>query len=423
MINARELAFRVLYEVFCNDAFSNLALKSAFAREQNLSREDKNLVTSLVYGVVSRHYTLEYVIKKYSSVKPKKIADNIRIILEMGIYQLMFADRIPQSAAVNESVKLAKKHGRRGSDRFVNAILRTFCRDGCSIAYPEDDTQYLMIKYSYPKKLVRLWTEDFGRERAEEIMRSLNESAPLMLRANTLKLKPDELVKRFKDFGIKTEIADGSLLIAQGFDIARNKLYREGFFSVQDRGAYHAAITLDPKPGETVIDMCAAPGGKTTHIAELMENSGRVISCDIYEHKIKLINDSAKRLGIKTVEAMLSDASVLRESFLGLADRVLCDVPCSGWGIIRRKPDIKLSEIEPEALGELQLSILKNAAEYVKSGGVIVYSTCTINKRENECVTDAFVKDNKRFKKVYEKTFMPDTDGTDGFYICKLAED
>ncbi len=419
-MNAREAAFKALYEILYNGAFSNLALKEIPGRERGMSREDRALVTNLVYGVVSRHYTLEYIIGQYSSVKLKKLAKNINVILELGIYQLVYADKIPESAAVNESVRLAKKHGRNGSDRFVNAVLRAFCRDGCKLRYPEDKAEYLAVKYSYTTDMAKLWIDDFGFDTAEKLMASLNEPPELMLRANTLKISAEELVKRLRDSGIKSEAASGSLIKTRGFDVGRNKLYLNGYFSVQDKGAYNAAIALDPKEGETVIDMCAAPGGKTTHIAELQHDSGRIIACDIYEHKIKLIEDSARRLGIKSVAARLADSAVKDDALVNSADRVLCDVPCSGWGIIRRKPDIKLGRHDAAGLPDLQKKILANASGYVKPGGVIVYSTCTINKRENENVTGSFLKDNNNFEKVYEKTFLPYTDDSDGFYICKL---
>jgi 16S rRNA (cytosine967-C5)-methyltransferase len=334
----------------------------------------------------------------------------------------MYTDKIPQSAAVNESVKLAKKHGRKGTDRFVNAVLRSFCRDDCRVEYPSDKTDYLSIKYSFPKNITEKWLSDYGFSDTERLMASLIEPPKLMLRANTLKITAEELVKKLCDYGINSHITEGALISADGFDIAKNKLYKEGYFSVQDRGAYNAALALAPKENETIIDMCAAPGGKTTHIAELQKDTGRIIACDVHEHKIKLINESAARLGIHSIEARLADGSVKDETLIKSADRVLCDVPCSGWGIVRRKPDIKLGRNDTSELPKLQLAILKNAAEYVKDSGIIVYSTCTINKDENEKVTDELVKDGS-FKKLYEKTFMPYNDGSDGFYICKLERE
>ncbi|MCH5211415.1 MAG: 16S rRNA (cytosine(967)-C(5))-methyltransferase RsmB [Oscillospiraceae bacterium] len=422
MIGAREAALLTLYEIFENSAYSNLALKERMTKCKGMTASEKALLTNLVYGVVSRHYTLIHIIGKYSSIKLKKLADYVRIILEIGLYQLLYTDKIPESAAVNESVKLAKRYGRKGSDRFVNAVLRSFCRDGCRITYPENTEQYLSVKYSYSTNMVKLFIGTFERVRAEKIMASLNEPAPLTLRANLLKCSTPQLISELQERGIKAESCEGSLVYSDGFDIAESDLYKNGYFSVQDRAAYNAAITLAPQPGETVIDMCAAPGGKSTHIAELMNNEGHIISCDIHEHKIKLITGSARRLGIDIIDARINDGTIEDSELIGAADRVLCDVPCSGLGIIRRKPDIKLDRTDIDELPKLQIKILKNGAKYVKSGGTLVYSTCTLNSRENGDVISAFLADNGNFKKQYEKTYCPDTDNSDGFYICKLVK-
>lgn len=422
MIGAREAALLTLYEIFKNSAYSNLALKERMIKCKGMTEPEKALLTNLVYGVVSRHYTLIHIIGKYSSVKPKKLADYVRIILELGLYQLLYTDKIPESAAVNESVKLAKRYGRKGSDRFVNAVLRSFCRNGCRISYPENTEQYLSVKYSYSTDMVKLFADNFGKERAEKIMTALNEPAPLILRANILKCSAEQLISELKASGIKAELCDGSLVYSEGFDIAESKLYKSGYFSIQDSAAYNAAIMLAPQPGETVIDMCAAPGGKSTHMAELMNNKGHIISCDIHEHKIRLIQGSAKRLGIDIIDARISDGTAENTAFIGMADRVLCDVPCSGLGIIRRKPDIKLGRTDISGLPELQLKILENGAKYVKRGGTLVYSTCTLNNTENGDVISAFLADSDEFSKQYEKTYSPDTDGSDGFYICKLVK-
>ena len=422
MIGAREAALLTLYEIFKNSAYSNLALKERMIKCKGMSDPEKALLTNLVYGVVSRHYTLIHIIGKYSSIKPKKLADYVRIILELGLYQLLYTDKIPESAAVNESVKLAKRYGRKGSDRFVNAVLRSFCRDGCQISYPDNADQYLSVKYSYSIDMVKQFINNFGRERAEKVMAALNEPAPLMLRANTLKCSAEQLIIELNKRGIKAGLCEDSLIHSEGFDIAESDLYKNGYFSVQDRAAYNAAIALAPQPGETVIDMCAAPGGKSTHIAELMNNQGHIISCDIHEHKINLIKGSAKRLGIDIIDARISDGTAENPALIGTADRVLCDVPCSGWGIIRRKPDIKLGKSNIDELPEIQLKILKNGAEYVKPAGTLVYSTCTLNSLENDDVISAFLSGNSEFEKQYEKTYFPDTDGSDGFYICRLVK-
>lgn len=420
MIGAREAALLALNDIFYNGKYSNLAVKETLAKCRGMQSNEKALFTNLVYGVVSRHYTLEFVLSKFSSVKVKKLARYLRLILELGIYQIMFTDKIPDSAAVNESVKLAKKYCRKGSDRFINGVLRAVSRACKDIEYPQNINENLSVRYSYSPEMTDAFICLFGNGRAESIMRAMNEPPSLYLRANLLKIKPDEFCKKLSELDIKSHLLPDGMICAKGFDVGKNELYLSGMFSVQDRGAYNAAIVLDPQENETIIDMCAAPGGKTTHIAELMGDSGKIYACDIYEHKLKLIDDSVKRLGIQSVKTVLSDSTQPNADFFGVADRVLCDVPCSGWGIIRRKPDIKLSHTNLNELYQIQLSILKNASLYVKKDGCIVYSTCTFNRRENEDIINNFLKENNNFEKVYEKTFYPDVDDTDGFFICRL---
>lgn len=417
MISAREAALLTLNDIFYNGAYSNLAVKEMLSKCRGMDKNEKAFYTGLVYGVVSRHFTLEYVILKYSSIKLKKLARYVKIILEMGIYQLLYFDKVPQSAAVNESVKLAKKYCKKGSDRFVNAILRAFCKDNCSVEYPDDN---LAAKYSFSHEMTDLFVGQFGYEFSEQLMDALNLAPEFLLRPNVLKTDAKTLSKLLAKDGINNAVTDYGMINTDGFDVGASELYLDGFFTVQDRGAYSASVALDPKPGETVIDMCAAPGGKTTHIAELMNDNGRIIAFDIHEHKISLINNAAKRLGIKSIEAQTADSSQLLPQFKGGADRVLCDVPCSGWGIIRRKPDIKLSHTDLSELYRTQRKILQNGAEYVKKGGCLVYSTCTVNKHENEEIISEFLRDNNEFEKVYEKTYYPHIDGCDGFFICRL---
>ncbi len=420
MIKAREAALLTLYDIIYNGAYSNLALKERLAVNRGMEPREKALLTNLVYGVVSRHFTLIYIIKKYSSIRLNKIDKNIMLILELGLYQLLYTDKIPDRAAVDESVKLARKKNKHASG-FVNAVLRSFIRDGKVIEYPAQGTpEFLAVKYSYTSEMARLFMDNF-HERTESVMQALNEPPRLIIRANILKNNAGELKDRLKRDGIdSSQIPGTELLVCDGFDIADSILYSRGYFSVQDAAAYNTAIVLDPQPGETVIDMCAAPGGKSTHIAELMGDDGKVIACDIHENKLRLIESSAIRLGLKSVSAELSDGTICKDDYIGIADRVLCDVPCSGLGIIRRKPDIKLGKNDISALPDIQLSILENGSKFVKSGGMLVYSTCTINKYENEEVTGRFLNNSEDFIKTYEKLYLPDEDGTDGFYICKM---
>ena len=415
MITAREAALLALNDILYNGKYSNIAVKEMFGKCRGMDKTEKAFFTNLVYGVISRHFTLEYVISQYSAIRLKKLARYVKIILELGFYQIIYLDKVPESAAVNECVKLSKRYCKKGSDRFINGVLRAFLKNRCVI--PDDD---LAVKYSFSQEMTKMFLEQFGYEFAQQLMQALNTPPDIMLRPNNLKTDADELSLLLKSNGIENTVTDYGLVISDGFDVASNRLYKEGYFTPQDRGAYTASVVLAPKEGETIIDMCSAPGGKATHIAELMKDNGNILAFDIHEHKVSLINNSAKRLGFNSINAQVGDSAVYNSELNGIADRVLCDVPCSGWGIIRRKPDIKLSHTDLCELYDIQKKILDNGAKYVKIGGCIVYSTCTVNKKENEEIISEFLSKNKNFEKTYEKTFYPNIDGCDGFYVCRL---
>ncbi len=413
MKNAREEALKILFRVEYEGAYPNIALKDM---SDELLSHDRALVTNIVYGVINRKLTLDYIIKQKSKIKLKKLSKYILLILRMGIYQLVFMDKIPESAAVNESVKLAKRYGHSASSGYVNGILRNVSKNGFD--YPKDKIGRLSVEFSFPMWICQKWEEEFGYDFCKELMTSLAKEPMLTLRPNSLKTDAKSLCDMLN---VKAQVIDGAVE-CEGFDIAKDKLYLDGYYTVQDIAAMAAAIALDPQEGETVIDMCAAPGGKTTHIAELMKNKGKVRAFDIYEHKIELIKKNAQRLGISIIDASVSDASILDKNLIESADRVLCDVPCSGTGIIRRKPDIKWNRKEGDNFYPIQKKILENASRYLKKGGVLVYSTCSIERNENENVTSSFLDENKNFERLYEKTYYPNVDGTDGFYICKIKK-
>ena len=415
MITAREAALLALNDILYNGKYSNIAVKEMLGKCRGMDKTEKAFFTNLVYGVISRRFTLEYVISQYSAIKLKKLARYVKIILELGFYQLIYLDKVPESAAVNECVKLSKRYCKKGSDRFINGVLRAFLKNRCVI--PDDD---LAVKYSFSQEMTEMFLEQFGYEFSDQLMQALNTPPDIMLRPNTLKTDADKLSELLEADGIENTVTDYGMVISDGFDVASNRLYKEGYFTPQDRGAYTASVVLAPKEGETIIDMCSAPGGKATHIAELMKDNGNILAFDIHEHKVSLINNSAKRLGFNSINAQVGDSSVYNSELNGIADRVLCDVPCSGWGIIRRKPDIKLSHTDLCELYDIQKKILDNGAKYVKIGGCIVYSTCTVNKKENEEIISEFLSKNKNFEKTYEKTFYPNIDGCDGFYVCRL---
>lgn len=418
-MNVREDALKALYDIEFNGAYSNMAVKNVLSEKKDMSKQDKALFTALVYGVTDKKLTLDYYIRQFSKIRLKKISKYILLILRMGIYQLVFMDKIPQSAAVNESVKLAKRYGHSASAGFVNGVLRSV--SGSKIEYPNEQNEYLSVKYSFPLWLCNRWIEEFGFDFTESMMRAFEENKRITLRPNNLKVTAEELIKMLSDEGIKAEISENAV-VTDGFDIEHSRLYREGYFTAQDTAAMMAAEVLAPESGEYVIDMCSAPGGKTTHIAEIMKNKGRISAFDIYEHKAEIIRKNAERLGISIIDVSVWDASVYDEKLKNTADRVLCDVPCSGLGIIGRKPDIKWNRDEESDITSVQKKILENGAEYLKKGGALVYSTCTVEKSENEDITAAFLNTHKNFEKLYEKTFYPHTDGTDGFYICKMKK-
>lgn len=425
---------KTLYKIEYEGAYSNLALKEALHKAE-LSEVDKGFVTALVYGTIQRKITLDFYISQFSKIKLKKISKYILLILELGIYQLLFTDKVPQSAAVNESVKLAKRYGHASSAGYVNGILRSVVRCGGNLPEPKTEREKLCIKYSFPMQLAEKWIAEFGAEFADGLMQAMNEPAPYTLRVNTLKTTAEEMLRAFPESCRGRYLAEA--IYCRGFDAAKSAEYKNGFVTVQDEAAMLAARVLAPKPGEVVMDMCAAPGGKTTHMAQLMENKGKILAFDIHEHKIALIEENAKRMGTGIISARCADASLFLSEYKNSADKILADVPCSGLGIIRRKPDIKLNRESIDELPKIQYNILKNAAGYLKCGGELVYSTCTIEKDENEAVIERFLDNNRDFERVDitellpEKlrketarkgyiTLYPNVDGTDGFFIAKV---
>lgn len=418
-MNGREAALKVLYEIDKNGAYCDKALKNQLERCETPD-SDKRLVSELVYGVTDKRRRLDYIIENYSSQKLKKLSVWILNILRMGVYQLLFLDKIPQSAAVNESVKLARRYGHGASAGFVNAVLRTVSREG-DVSYTDND---IAIYYSVPDWLDEMLSTMYGREKTVRMYEAFSKPSPTTVRVNTLKAKPEEVIKGLEKKNVsvlRTEYDD--MLEISGFgDISKLSEYADGLITPQDISAYRVCTVMKPKPGERIIDMCAAPGGKTTHIAQLCGNDAEITAFDIYNHKLDIIKNNCKRLGVTCVTPMLCDGTVFNEKYAGSADRVLADVPCSGLGVIGKKFDIKWSR-SPEEIDELikiQRQIIKNAGAYLKPGGVLVYSTCTLNKNENENIARQFAKDNS-YEITFEETIMPYS-GSDGFYICKMKK-
>lgn len=425
MDKVRLAAAKVISEILDKGAYSNVALAQTLRRE-NFSDLDRRFCTELVYGTVKTVSTLDWKLQKYLNRPLEKVDAKILSVLRLGMYQIFFMDRVPNSAAVNESVELAKKISGIGASKFVNGVLRSCVREPDKSNLPTgDDAESTALQTFHPLWLVNLFVEEFGLEAAKKICQVDNEEPPLCLRVNTLKTSRENILAELKSLGVEVEeskIAEEGIICKSHGALDRFKPLKLGLCQVQDESSMVAAHLLNPKPGDFVIDCCAAPGGKSTHIAALMQNQGKVIACDIFEQKLEHIRQNAKRLGIKIIEPVLFDARKIGEKYFEQADRVLADVPCSGLGVIRRKADLRLKKnlADLEKLPELQPEILNSAAKTLKRGGVLVYSTCTILRRENEAVVEKFLSANDDFELIEEKKFLPHIDNTDGFYCAKI---
>lgn len=437
-MKAREIAYKVLLDIEKNKNYSNMAINKHF-KDVKMSNQDRGLATEIIYGVIENKYYIDYMIDKLSKVKTNKMEIYVKTLLRMGIYQIMFLNSISDYAAVNETVNLAKKKNSKVSG-FINGILRNVIRQKEEIGKvkTKDDVDYLSIKYSYDKWMIRNWMIHFGKEFTEELLEANNERPNIYLRTNTLKITRDELIKKLEKQNIKAEkvnVVDEAIKVEHLKDIENNSLYKEGLFTVQDVSSMLVGKVMNPKENSLVLDVCSAPGGKTTHMATLMNNTGQVVSRDIYDHKLKLIKAASKRLGLTNVDVEEFDGMKLDRESIGKFDYVLADVPCSGLGIIRRKPEIKYKEKEEfRQLPPIQKKILENASKYVKVGGTLIYSTCTIQDSENIDVVNEFLQKHKNFELVpikevnvdlenQEKGYMkiyPNVHNMDGFFISKL---
>ena len=424
MDKVRASAVKIIFEVNEREAYSDVALFNELTKN-NFSDIDRRFLTELVYGTIKAGKSIDWIISKYVNRPLKKIEPKILSILRVGMYQLFFLSKIPNHAAVNESVELAKKIN-LGASKFVNAVLRSAIRE--PIKFPDDDSaESIALKMFHPKWLVERWIKQFGVEETKLICAVNNQEPSLTLRTNTLKISREQLIDKLKSQGINAEISkivdDG--IICKNIGALNNfEELQAGLCQVQDESSMLVAHELNPQPKEFVIDCCAAPGGKSTHIAELMKNQGKILAVDIYDHKIKLIKENAKRLGIKIIETIKIDARDIGEKYFESADRILIDAPCSGLGVLRRKADLRWRKNfdEIKNLPTLQFEILNNASKALKIGGTLIYSTCTIERDENEAVVEKFLNRNEKFKLISMKTLLPHVDGTDGFFISKLKK-
>ena len=424
----RAVAFEALKKCEASGQFSNIALDLALKRNE-LSGSDRALVTALFYGVIERKITLDYFISALSSRNIDEIDRDTRMLLRLGIYQLRFLDRIPDHAAINETVSLAS----RKTSGFVNAILRAYTRNAKAIEMPnpkDGEARELSVRFSVGEALAQRFLDVFGYERTESIFASLEGREDITLRANTLRISRDELCSalgalptELSPVGVKTS---GQVTSLYGYD--------DGLFYVQDEASQLCAMALGARAGERVIDTCSCPGSKSFGIAIDMNNAGELYSFDLHENKLSLVSSSAKRLGIDIIKTEQRDARHPREDLLGSADRVLCDVPCSGFGVLKKKPELRYKDPDASAaLPDIQYDILESSVRYLKVGGVLVYSTCTVLPEENEKNIGRFLAKHKEFSpcpfevgKLRSEsgmvTFLPDEYGTDGFFIAKLIK-
>lgn len=425
MDKVRLAATKILYDVAVNGAYSNVALAQTL-RQEKFSDLDRKFCTELVYGAVKAGASLDWKISKYLNRPLAKVDAKILAVLRVGMYQIFFLDRVPNSAAVNESVELSKKFCGIGASKFVNGVLRSAVREPHKSDFPTgDDIESLALRTFHPVWLVKLFVEEFGLDATKQLLAFDNTDPPLCLRVNRLKTTREKILDALNKIGLQAEpstFAPEGIICRGHSALDKFQPLRAGFCQVQDESSMTAARLLNPIAGEFVIDACAAPGGKTTHLAELMDNRGRIVAADIYETKLEHVKLNAERLGIKIIEPLLIDARELGDKFPAQADKVLVDAPCSGLGVLRRKADLRWRKTldELKALPTLQSEILSSAAKTLKRGGALVYSTCTITRRENQEVVEKFLAEHSDFELIEMKTFLPHVTGTDGFFAAKL---
>ena len=439
-INSREIALKILYQIETQNAYAGEAIQFC-CRNLFLSSLDRRFIGEMVHGSTKMRRRLDYVLELFLAEKLEGLTPWIRNILRMGIYQIDFMEKVPESAAVDESVKLAKKYGHKGTVALVNAVLRSYLRDKSKVVFPsweEDKVENIALFYSFPSWMVERWLEIFGEEKTLKLCDSFNQRPRLSLRVNSLKIEPKDLEEKFNQEKIKFKpgrFLKNFYTIESKMDLYHFSPLQEGWIYFQDESAGFPVVLLDPQPGEGILDLCAAPGGKATFIAEKMKDRGTVIAVDISSKKLETIKENCERLGIESVKVCCADA----RNFLSQpVDRILLDAPCSALGTLGRNSDARWRKQKEDIprLQKLQLEILSHAAKLLKSGGILVYSTCTIMPEENEQVIYRFLEKRKDFKQadghlfvdsnvVGEKGFvrtLPQVHKTDGSFACRLEK-
>ncbi|WML56827.1 16S rRNA (cytosine(967)-C(5))-methyltransferase RsmB [Neobacillus sp. PS2-9] len=441
--NVREIALDLLTTIEKNQSYSNLLLNTTIEKNE-LSQKDVGLLTELTYGTLQRKMALDFYLNPFIKDN-KKLADWIHHLLRLTLYQMVYLDRIPDRAAIYEAVDIAKKRGHKGIASLVNGVLRSIQRKGLpSLNEISDPNKRLAMETSHPEWLVTRWVDQFGFDKTKE-MCEINLTAPMQTaRVNLTKISRDECVALLEEDGFQIEkspIIPEAIRCLKG-NLASTISFKYGMFTIQDESSMLATYALGAEKDEFVLDACAAPGGKSTHIAEKMNNTGEVISVDLHQHKVRLINDNASRLGLENIKTSVSDSRHLQDKFKDvLFDRILLDAPCSGLGVMRRKPDMKYTKTEKdlERLSTIQQDLLKSVSPLLKKGGILVYSTCTVDKEENENTVLKFLENNPDFEPDltfkdrmpeavqpfitgYDLQVFPQDFGSDGFYIAVLKK-
>ena len=414
---ARIHAYRILNQYFEDESFLNIALNEELKKSE-LKREDKDLCTTIVYGTIQNLLAIQYQLQPY--IKGKRVKKKIKTLLYLSLYQLMYLDKIPEYAVINEAVNIAKKQGYQTS-KFVNAVLRNFVRNERKSLEGLDELERISIETSHPLWMVKMFNKQYGLEKTKKICLEDNTPPTRSGRVNTLKASKEELLKEgcFKEGTLSKD----ALLYDKG-NLALTSYFKEGKVTIQDESSQLVARLLDPQKTDYVLDMCSAPGSKTTHLSALMENQGKIEAYDLYEHKVKLVEYNLRRLGVKNVHIQAGDSTKLKEVYSEKTfDRILLDAPCSGFGVLKRKPEIKYHDSSiMDGLVSLQELLLENAYYLLKNDGTMVYSTCTINKKENELMIQKFIEKHPDMEVIKQRTILNYEYHTDGFFMCKMKK-
>lgn len=427
----RDCALDVLYTAAVQRRFVHDVLGKRLAAS-GLARTDRALVTELVYGVTRRRLTLDWVIERTSKRPIEKLDPKLRPILQLALYQLLFMDKVPEYAAVNEAIEAAKRKVHAGAATFANGLLRAVVRTKGDLAYPpaeQDLVEHLAVVHSHPRWLVRRWLDHFGDRKTAELCATDNLPPPVTLRANSLKVSRDALIEHLHAEGVEAEAADGdeaAVRLHTPKPLDQLEAYARGEFYVQDVTAMRVVRLLDPQRGERVLDLCAAPGGKTSHCAELMNNTGRIVACDLDAERLDVLAQNMARLGITCVESARCDARHAPKLLpTGSFDRVLLDAPCSNTGVLRRRAEARwrVREEDIESLSARQAELLEAAARMLHPSGALVYSTCSIEPEENDRAVRRFLSLHGEFVLETETTLLPTAEGGDGGYMARMVRE